>query len=39
MLMAHAEKSGDVQTGAKEFSEKVTEILQMIASTKESLYA
>ena len=39
MLIKHAEKSGDLPTGNKEFPGQVTQMLQMIVATKEYLYA
>ena len=39
MMMAHAEKGGELHTGHREFTGRVTEMLQMIVATKEYLYA
>ncbi len=39
MLIQHAEKSGDLPTGSREFPGQVTQMLQMIVATKEYLYA
>ncbi len=39
MMVAHAEKGGELRTGAREFPERVGEMLQMIVATKEYLYA
>ena len=39
MLISHAEKSGDLPTGNREFAGQVTQMLQMIVATKEYLYA
>ena len=39
MLVQHAEKTGDLPTGNKEFPGQVTQMLQMIVATKEYLYA
>ena len=39
MMVAHAEKGGELQTGGKEFAERASEMLQMIVATKEYLYA
>ena len=39
MMVAHAEKGGELRPGGKEFAERVSEMLQMIVATKEYLYA
>ena len=39
MLVKHAEKSGDLPTGDRDFPAQVTQMLQMIVATKEYLYA
>ncbi len=39
MLISKVEKNGQMTTGTPEFSEQVAEMLQLIASTKEYLYA
>ena len=39
MLVKHAEKSGDLPTGDRDFPGQVTQMLQMIVATKEYLYA
>ena len=39
MLVRHAEKTGDLPTGSKEFPGQVTQMLQMVVATKEYLYA
>ena len=39
MLVAHAEKEGELRTNTKEFPQQVGQMLQMIVATKEYLYA
>ena len=39
MLVAHAEREGELRTDTEEFPRKVVRMLQMIAATKEYLYA
>ena len=39
MLMAQAQKGGELRTDTEEFSQQVGQILQMIVATKEYLYA
>jgi hypothetical protein len=39
MLVAHARNGGDLATNSKEFAQQVGQMLQMIAATKEYLYA
>ena len=39
MMVAHAEKGGELHTDSGEFSDRVGEMLQMIVATKEYLYA
>jgi len=39
VLLAHAQKSGDLLTGNEEFPQHVGKMLQMIVATKEYLYA
>ena len=39
MLVAHAEKGGEVPTDSAEFSQRVGQMLRMIVATKEYLYA
>jgi hypothetical protein len=39
MLVEHAHKSGVSSTDSREFPQQVSEMLQMIVSTKEYLYA
>ena len=39
MLVSHAQKSGELRTDSSDFSQHVAEMLQMIAATKEYLYA
>ena len=39
MLVAHAEKAGNVRTDTAEFSQQVGQLLKMVVATKEYLYA
>ncbi len=39
MLISHLEKEGEIKTEAKDFPERVAQLLQMIVATKEYLYA
>ena len=39
MLLAHAQKSGELRTNSEEFPQQVGQLLQMIVATKEYLYA
>jgi hypothetical protein len=39
MLVQHAQKSGDLPTDNREFTQHVSQMLQMIVATKEYLYA
>jgi hypothetical protein len=39
MLVAQARKVGELRTDAEEFSQQVSQTLQMIVATKEYLYA
>ena len=39
MLVAHAQKDGELRTNTEEFSRQVGQMLQMIVATKEYLYA
>jgi uncharacterized protein (DUF1800 family) len=39
MLVAQAQKGGELRTDAEEFSQQVSQMLQMIVATKEYLYA
>jgi hypothetical protein len=39
MLVAQAQKSGELRTDAEEFPQQVGQLLQMIVATKEYLYA
>jgi hypothetical protein len=39
MLVEHARKSGDLPTTNREFTQHVSQMLQMIVATKEYLYA
>jgi uncharacterized protein (DUF1800 family) len=39
MLVAQAQKGGELHTDAEEFSQQVSQMLQMIVATKEYLYA
>ena len=39
MLVAHAQKRGELHTNTEEFPQQVGQMLQMIVATKEYLYA
>ncbi len=39
LLVAHAQKSGELRTNTEEFPQKVGQMLQLIVATKEYLYA
>jgi hypothetical protein len=39
MLVEHARKSGPLPTNTRDFSQHVSQMLQMIVATKEYLYA
>jgi hypothetical protein len=39
MLVAHAQKDGELRTGAEDFSQRVAQMLQLIVATQEYLFA
>jgi hypothetical protein len=39
MLVEHAQKGGELRTGTEDFAQRVGQMLQLIASTQEYLFA